>query len=183
MSDVVRDKIAKIAHHEIEEKLIQPPYRHIRCGRPKSVVFHFNVTTFPGRLVVSGDIGFMAWERCEDMFTWAPGAIKSIDYFEEKVPRELGTKEYEPDLAREVLTELIDEDKDLMSYEEHCERTDKIKDCMRHVDEGIEVLSQEVYQSDLFDGCDFPDFTTFSSRFLWMREALLWFFEKKGMMP
>jgi hypothetical protein len=170
---------AAFKFHEIETLLEKGVYRDFRCHR-QSTSFAFHVITWPGYLVVCGDIGEMMWTRCSDMFQWAPGAINSIDYFEKKVPHGVETRQYDTDIARATLRELL-EDEDIHG-QEGVELVEKIRSCERYLDDGQHAVESEVFQQSLFDGCDWPNFTTFNSTFLWCREAVLWFFERRQMM-
>lgn len=61
-------------------------YRHMTMARPGSSVCHFNVTTFPGYLVFTGDMGCFTFSRTNDMFGFMDigdrwnDARPSIDY-------------------------------------------------------------------------------------------------------
>lgn len=43
-------------------------FRHIRVRNPRSIAYSFNVTTVPGRLVFTGDMGSFVFARLPDMF-------------------------------------------------------------------------------------------------------------------
>lgn len=59
-------------------------YRHISVGKPNDRAYHFNITTFPGYLVFTGDMGSFVFSRLRDMFdfmsiNWDKGT-PTIDY-------------------------------------------------------------------------------------------------------
>lgn len=43
-------------------------HRHLRCARPQCGDRHFFITTWPGYLCISGDMGCYVFQRIEDMF-------------------------------------------------------------------------------------------------------------------
>ncbi|WP_249976106.1 hypothetical protein [Vreelandella olivaria] len=43
-------------------------HRHLRCARPQSSNRYFNITTWPGFLCISGDMGCYVFQRADDMF-------------------------------------------------------------------------------------------------------------------
>lgn len=178
---VRKARIAQIAslasnafvNHSIQTIHEDGIFRHYKCSTNGSLIFHFNVTTFPGRLVVTGDIGDLIAERCEDMFQWTPGALGSIDYFEEKIVAPRINRSWDADVTRAWIEEArVDFDDD----DGISEKLDAVARC---IDDGEQFVNQEIYESGLMDGCEFPDLTIWDSRFLWCREALLWFFKKR----
>jgi hypothetical protein len=43
-------------------------YRHLVFQKPGTNVYRYNITTFPGHLVITGDMGTFVFNRLEDMF-------------------------------------------------------------------------------------------------------------------
>lgn len=162
--------------HVIAQHLNQGLFRHWRCADPDSGNHAFNVTTIPGRIIVTGDNGTMVWERCEDMIPWCRGAINSIEYFAEKVPSEIPTHEWDADVAREWLTERLREAND-----NDKPNSDLIKELKRlyrdelHDEANDHSFSHELHESGVIDGEDWPDLSNYTSNFLWCREDLKWF--------
>ena len=83
-------------------------YRHLRCARPNSSDRHFNITTWPGYLCISGDMGCYVFQRVEDMFQFFRSDDLAINpgYWAEKLqsgpssaPDEI-TREWVPDNFR-----------------------------------------------------------------------------------
>lgn len=164
--------------HVVEVKLEQGLYRHYRCGQPDTGIMHFHIVTFPGRLLVCGDIGDMVWERVPDMFAWAKNALHSTGYFEEKCWRTLKTKEYSADVAKESIRYEHEWRTDELS--EHEQELRKKVDAERDrlisaADEGEHAFVQAYWDSEWYTG-DFPSITDYTRSFLWAREALRWFF-------
>lgn len=62
-------------------------YRHLKVAKPNSNAMHYNITTWPGYLCISGDMGCFTFERLTDMFEFfrcTPGSINPT-YWQEKV--------------------------------------------------------------------------------------------------
>ena len=161
------------SQHEIDAQLVNGVFRHYRCARPNTRNYAFNVTTFPGRLIVTGDIGTLIVERLNDMFDWAPGAIGSIDYFASKTPSEMQTEEFSIDAVQWWLEHEIHE-----TYEDETAQTE-IKDGLEWMDDMTEGEVMRVIYDATHD-CEMPSFKEWTSSFLWCRAALRWFFSRVG---
>lgn len=168
--------VTAFAGHKIEQRLNQGMFRSWRCRRDGTWAYGFDVTTIPGTLVITGDIGELIVQRSEDMISWASGSIHSIDYFAEKVPRSMETGEFCVEVAKEFLSELR-QDLDENGYLNEKKR-DAIAE-LRNILDGDEIADfpTELYLSGLIDGCDMPNLKNYTSNFLWCREALIWFLE------
>lgn len=62
-------------------------YRHLRVENPSSIEQHYSITTWPGYLCYSGDMGCYVFQRVDDMFTFfrkEPGYINE-SYWHEKL--------------------------------------------------------------------------------------------------
>ena len=162
------------AEHQIEIILANDMHRHWRCAKPGTGVYEFHVITVPGRLIVTGDIGFLAVERTRDMVAWCSGAVQSIEYFAEKVPRSIKTTEYSEEVAEAwCREELADED---VSDETKAE----LDDFIETVDfTNWHQFYTELHASEELSGhvanCDYPSFEDYNHNFLWCRQALMWF--------
>ena len=67
-------------------------YRHIRCKRPDTMNMYFDIITFLGGLLYTGDMGTYEFERVEDMFKFFRDPDKNLhinsDYYAEKCKAE-----------------------------------------------------------------------------------------------
>jgi hypothetical protein len=188
-------RIKEVAHSAktaFEKFVVEPQWmgtnggeilaRAWRCSEPGSCNNAFTLYSVPGRLMIGGDQGFCAWERERDMIAWARGAIDSIDYFAEKVPREIKVKEYDPECVRAWIAE---NDKDVLEGE-HEPDSKFVKiwigELRRDLLEAVEGIHderdvcQKIYDSGICD--EVPDFDNFTYRFLWQRQSLKWFFKQ-----
>ncbi len=77
-----------VARHVMTEKLDQGIYRHLRFRQPDNGNMWFDVTTWPGYLVISGDMGTWAFSRVDDMFKFFrsdKGLWINASYWSEKL--------------------------------------------------------------------------------------------------
>lgn len=160
--------VSAFKDHKIQCLLDNGLYRHWRCGRDKSSVYQFHIVTFPGRLIVAGDVGFLALEREPDMLPWCRGSLESTSYFAEKVPRSIQTEEWSDDVARAWVLEEREDDPESMTAA-------LVANLLNALEMGEAEFKTTLADSDLLHGCDWPRFTDYTSEFLWCREAVRWF--------
>lgn len=97
-------------------------FRHIRLGRKDSGTYYYCLTTWPGYLCISGDMGCAVYSRIDDMFRffrtgedreWAyKGIAINPGYWTEKVQTESRfgkDKEFDVDGWNETVIELMNE--------------------------------------------------------------------------
>jgi hypothetical protein len=79
-------------------------YRHLRFRHPGTVIYSFNLITWPGHLAIAGDCGAFMFARTHDMFEFfeasTNGAINP-HYWSEKLtaPRQHGVRKVRRDRA------------------------------------------------------------------------------------
>lgn len=163
--------------HVIELKSRNGVYRTWRCGKPNECIYHFVVTTIPGSMIVTGDLGSIVITRCYDMLPWCRGSIDSIGYFAEKVDRGFETEKFSFDALKQWMADtrkdfgdLDDEDPD---DNEKIERRAAFDELCEAVCE--DISEREAYDvfSEYFD--EPPSWKKYTDRFLWLREAIRWF--------
>lgn len=134
-----------------------------------------NVATLPGRLILTGDHGTCVWTRTDEMIAWARQSIRSLDYFAEKVDREVRVKVHDP------------EEVDLFVWRTDGDvRAGEYDDARTGLWYGLreDLLDARDEPARLYDllmpgWCDeLPDFETYTVRFLMQRRALMHFFHK-----
>lgn len=74
--------IKTVANHKLTIHQDNGLYRHITLKNPRSFNRHFHLTTWPGYLAVSGDMGEWVFSRLSDMFEFhrAEGHSNRISY-------------------------------------------------------------------------------------------------------
>lgn len=68
MSRTQEQFLNDVAAHEMHILHEDGIYRHIRFKKPGSSCMHFDLITYPGHLVYSGDMGCYVFSRLDDMF-------------------------------------------------------------------------------------------------------------------
>lgn len=162
------------ARHVVQEVGRSGVIRCWRCGEPDTGVHAFWITTYPGGLVITGDIGDLIVERSYDMLPWCRGSCDSTDYFSGKVPHAIPTTEFSPDKCREWIQENLDE---LQGEEREDDRyIEVLNDAMDDLESG-EHGDQHMYTatSEVWQGNDPPDFMDWNRNFLMCRDAIRWF--------
>jgi hypothetical protein len=113
-----------VSSHQLTVNLDQGVFRDITIKKPNSVNMHYNITTRPGFLIFTGDMGEYVFERTNDMF----GFFRSQDnayyintgYWGEKVKAGAVSK-FDPETAcdsvKQYLTNFLD-DLDLSDSED-----------------------------------------------------------------
>ena len=59
-----------IANHKMTVLLDNGIYRHLRFAKPNERSYWFEIITYPGELILTGDMGTYVFRRLEDMFTF-----------------------------------------------------------------------------------------------------------------
>ncbi|WP_417705394.1 hypothetical protein [Rheinheimera aquimaris] len=103
------------AEHQLTISLDEGLHRNLRISRPQSSAYHYNITTWPGYLCISGDMGCFVFQRVEDMFTFFRGKPDEINpgYWQEKVQAGAG---FEGSAAITAEPDFAAYDKRLMEY-------------------------------------------------------------------
>ena len=152
--------------------------RNIRFAKPDSFCMHFNVTTWPGCLCFSGDMGCYVFSRLPDMFNFfrRPAGDKSKlpvnpGYWGEKVQAEdkhSPVQEFSKSKFRRVINKIMYSSK--LSKEARAEVKDQVLDRLDDCNGGHEAKAAAYHFSsgdfcfqDLWD----YDFKEHSDRFLW----------------
>ncbi|RWP64875.1 hypothetical protein [Mesorhizobium sp.] len=84
MTDVGRF-LEAVALHEMEISLDNGLHRHLTFKKPKTFNQHFHLTTWPGYLAFSGDMGSFVFARLPDMFSFFRADKVNPDYWSEKL--------------------------------------------------------------------------------------------------
>lgn len=182
--------VKQIADHRMTVLRDDGLYRHLKFARPGTSNMHFYLTTWPGTLAFTGDMGTFVFKRLEDMFTffrcpddWPLYSI-SCGYWAEKcvaADRDGGYKEYSEDACRDSLAELIGEYVEDMEPDEAEALRDRfdreVLSCL--CDGGIEhayglALEFEHRGRPVFELSDGLSCHTYTHHFVWCCLALRW---------
>ena len=156
-----------IKEHIVTQQLNQGTFRHYLCKKPGDSNCYFEVTTIPGRLFITGDMGTCVWERTHDMLNWFRGA--NYDYAAAKVSQEITIREFCPDEAREWTNK---------AFKDGC-LDEHLRDCLLEALDSCEAENDfyDVFRSDC--DMDIPGrFEIYGYHYLWQFEAVKWLLRK-----
>lgn len=74
-----------ITNHQMAIRFDAGIYRHLVFRNPESSAMWFEIVTWPGSLVYTGDMGTFVFERIPDMFEFFRNAEINPHYWSEKV--------------------------------------------------------------------------------------------------
>jgi len=151
-------------------------YRHIRCQRPGTWCYGFDIITWPGYLAYAGDMGEFVFKRLDDMFNFFRGDRINLRYWSEKC---LAGKyeEFDIDTSR---AGIIDCAKGHLGLEEDEELPDDVKEELQFVlsaeDEWECVQEARDFSSDKVRLDDWykHSYKIYTHRFEWCCYALQW---------
>lgn len=196
MTDIA-ERTAKIfasdvAGHEITVLRDDGIYRHVRFKKSDTGMYYFDLVTWPGCLVINGDMGSYTFSRLEDMFQffrlnagWNDGAARiNPQYWAEKLRAGLPIQEYSEEVLRERVLDRIKSEDAEAEYPGLTEAVEEeIFDDWELADESAayRLLSDFTYRVDpgqpkryTFSEPWEMDLTEWSYRFLWNCHAIQW---------
>lgn len=176
-------------------------YRHLRFKKPDSSSYWSDLITWPGCLVISGDMGEYHFSRLNDMFEFfgphgARGGFEdkrwgiNPHYWSEKLrgprPGRDGAMSYSHDAFRAQLyswAEVYSDGQCEMYPSLLCEALDREvlddwTDCEYEARTRLYELEQELGERDLFADSWEWDFRDFDFAFLWSCWAIVWGIEQ-----
>lgn len=99
-----------VAQHQLMIRLDQGVHRHLTLKAPDTLAYHYHITTWPGHLAMTGDMGSWVFSRLQDMFEFFRQPRINLSYWSEKLQAcdctgryDGGAMEYSRDLFRAVL--------------------------------------------------------------------------------
>ena len=162
-------------------------YRHIRFGERNSSFYAINITTWPGYLAVTGDMGDYVFTRTPDMFDFFRGKEINTGYWGEKLvaePRgsEYGKKwsadEFRSEVCRFIennldpVGELDDTDEIKQSLEIRAAISEEVEhiEYKEEADDFISSFNKHDFQFDCFYEYDCTEYT---QQYLWVCYAIV----------
>lgn len=120
MSNEIAERFARdTADHQMTVLHKDGIYRHVQfvrmapspeTGKPERSSFYwFELVTWPGHLMITGDCGTYTFARIEDMFGFFRGGRINPSYWAEKVQGEMRLKTYSPERFRQLAAEYIED--------------------------------------------------------------------------
>jgi hypothetical protein len=176
------------ATHEARVLLDNGLHLHIECRRPGTYSYGFNVTTWPGYLAITGDMGSFVFTRLPDMFAFFrhPQGYINAGYWREKLVAEdrMGTLAYSPDRFREVIVRRFKDWaegwRDDYTAEERRDLRERIRDEVLSCADDGEYYAFNAAQRFEFDGEYFfaefweSNLKEYTYQYLWCCHAIVW---------
>lgn len=145
------------AEHEVTICDERGLYRHLRCQKPETWVYGFDIVTWPGYLAYVGDVGDFVFSRVRDMFEFFRGYSPNPDYWSEKLQGPGPAHQAVLDFDRDAWDRVAAERKmDVFDYPFNTQDAHRLL-----VDDGV-------------DPYDLPNLTCYSTQFLWACHAIPW---------
>lgn len=176
--------LADVASHRMAVELNRGLYRRLIFffSSGKSTYNQwFEIITWPGALVMSGQIGSWVFRREQDMFEFFRGKQISSDYWSEKVEaadrdgiREFDADEFRSDALMQLDNWDLDESKlaaaraDLAEHLNPCDTEEELR----------RAWAEWEFDGEAFDPVDMPSGMVYTRRFLWACHAIRWAVEQ-----
>lgn len=146
---------------------------------------HFNITTWPGYLAISGDMGHFVFRKEPDMFKFFRGKIDSVGYITEKlIAEDLNRARV---FSQEVLINSLKEiARQYHQYYDAKEVRELEEDLLDRIgeseteEEAVDALIQYEYEIGdgsehvNFEATDLPTYTDYSHQYLTCLVAIAW---------
>lgn len=182
MGKVTKESFLKnVEEHKLEVLHDNGLCRHLRVENPSSSNLWYQITTWPGYLCISGDMGCFTFSRIEDMFQffrdkdlvinpgyWAEKIQAGTDYSTAKITYSEFSFERAKKYARELKKERISE-------------VGKDKEAIRLIHENFENILRAEEEHEFFnelqdldeDLCGVPDFYDYTYHYIWCCYAIV----------
>lgn len=159
-----------VARHQMAVILDKGEHRHLTFRQPDSSDMHFHITTWPGYLSISGDMGCYVFARVRDMFRFFRGDGINLGYWAEKIQAadRCGVKEFDPDRLAAYVEEEI---KDWPEEVQDAARRDVLHDDEHDARKALYEFDEDGHE---FVDTREVDFTTYTFRFVWCCRAIVW---------
>ena len=180
--------VSDTPEHVMTIALDQDLYRHLKFRAPNTGMYWFDVITWPGKLVVNGDMGTYTFSRLPDMFEFfggrKPGYVNE-GYWAEKLvavdkqspPREFDEalfrqrvledfwqtrEDFDPSEARQIWQAIRDQ-----IFDDYADRHDS-RACHELLNHFVSPVSGFGYS----DSWDWGDFDGYGLHFVWNLHAI-----------
>lgn len=135
-----------VSTHELTIHHDQGVFRHLSIRKPGTSILSYEITTWPGHLAMSGDMGTYVFKRVEDMFDFFPARTPdriSFEYVCEKLrASDLRRNDGFPRVYDEaLLVEALEREADAFDFEDDETRA-------AWLEEAIDVLTDN---EDIYD--------------------------------
>lgn len=178
---------SNVAQHEATVTLDTGLFRQIRCKQPGTFNRHFDITTWPGHLAITGDMGSFVFTRLADMFQFfrSDHGRVNYSYWAEKLvahDKNGGHEEFSRDRFRQTVEEWLTEwleGRDLTSEEVEEVRGEVRTEVLSAADDGLHraidaAMRYEYDDARPFDSIYECRFNEWTYHFAWCCHAIVW---------
>ena len=111
MNDIAERFKNSVIGHEMIVMQNDGLHRHLTFKSPRTFYNHFHITTWPGYLAISGDVGCYVFARLPDMFRFFRGDGINPSYWSEKLQScdRCGVKEFSEKLFHDAIKSDFDQ--------------------------------------------------------------------------
>ena len=189
---VLKQFITDVRDHEMSVEHDDGVFRHLRFRKPDAWLYHYEITTWPGHLTITGDMGTFTFARLHDMFQFFNEPRINAGYWAEKL-RATDTMGGHTSFSKEKFRAQVEE-----QLAAHVERQDdafridgRMARLRRDIEHDVmdEMYSEEAAMAavrDFYDhsgrgftfNLDDWDNTEYRFQFLWCLNAIRWGIEQ-----
>ena len=187
--NLTEEFLDNVKNHKLKILLDNGVYRHLRFQAPETSNRYFEIVTYPGYLVICGDMGTYVFKRLTDMFEFFRHDTVDLDYWSQKIDAEdkgSKVKEFSQEKSEKCILEIINDyfydgeteesKKQVLSEEDEAERTRVLElfndlnfDCEEDLRNEVEEINSECFNN--FWEVSLKDYTF---RFIWCCQAIVW---------
>lgn len=179
-----------VKNHELTIHQNDGVDRHLIFKNPNDCNQHFNITTFPNYLVITGDMGSLVFSRQYDMFDFFRSDDLKInpDYWSERIHSTSyqgkieSYSEFDIDEVKRCAQEDLDDfirDNELSGEDEY-NLLEELQSILRAEDEYEIVEAIRNFDCNGFDFVDFweRDYRKYRYHYIWLCYAIVWGIKK-----
>lgn len=175
--NLTKEFLDNVKNHKMKILLDNGVYRHLCFRAPETVNRYFEIVTYPGYLVISGDMGTYVFRRLTDMFEFFRHDEVNLDYWSEKIDAEdkhSKVREFSPEKAEEIIRDHINEYfKDGEDEVEKKRVLEEFED-LNFEDENDLYRGLNDIASDVFQDHWEWSFKEYNFHFVWCCQAIVW---------
>lgn len=178
-----------VTNHQMTVLRDDGVYRHLQFRKPGTICYGFDLITFPGKLIITGDCGTYAFQRLHDMFEFfgdgkSEGNLSiNTGYWGEKlisICRNGGYKVFSEERFREAVNEFLNEHWEYESDDEREVVAEEVQDqVLDYIDGNGDEAIRQAFEFKSKHGHEFTDFFEYSFdapswHYVWNLYAIAW---------
>lgn len=181
--------LSDIASHELSIGMDDGIHRNLRFSQSNSSDMHFNITTWPGYLCISGDMGCFVFSRVPDMFEFFRNdkLETNLGYWEEKLQSETvngsGAKSWSAESNLKNMKQIVENwkeyaDEDELDPDFIAAELERFKDDFYDLDSEYDMNIAMTNWDEAENGINFLDYESssleYTFHYRWCCYAIVW---------